>query len=291
MAGVFQHFFAEGAGEAELVDDAEGIDAGLAALAEDFRNDPFAIALLAGEADHFDDHFVVGPGALGAGVADVDGGREDLAIDLHVAHVRFFEVRADELVGGPLDDVDHAPAEFAKPPRLVVEPHPHAVSAGGIARRGGGDEDVVVLAGGGGGAFGPDEAVARTHAPQRANDVPVIAPPGSFVGGAGARGGQHLAAGDDLRFPHSPLPHCHHQMPGAELEFALLDEFLNNFADGQQVVPFEAEPFADDPRLGGLVTGLAGVGENGATDLFGHLFGWLSERNTAAHLSGNRAAG
>ena len=81
------------------------------------------------------DDLVVGLHALGAGIADVDRLREDLAVDLHHAHAGLLEVGADEAVGRPLDDVDDAAFGLAHAADAWLEPHAHDVAVGGVAAR------------------------------------------------------------------------------------------------------------------------------------------------------------
>ena len=105
-AGFVQGIFGELVGQVELADDRERVDARLSARAEHFGDHALAVVQRRGEADHLDDHFVVGPGVLCARIADVDRPGEQRAVDLHVGRAGRLEIRADELVGLPLDDFD-----------------------------------------------------------------------------------------------------------------------------------------------------------------------------------------
>ena len=106
LAGVLLHVVGEIAGQIEFVDDRHGVDAGLAAGAEDFDDHAFAVVNVRREADHFDDDFVVGPGAFRAGVADVDRLGKQLAVGLHVSVAGGFEIGADELMRFALQNFD-----------------------------------------------------------------------------------------------------------------------------------------------------------------------------------------
>ena len=114
-SGLVERVFGEMVGQVELADDRERIDARLAARAEHFGDHALAVVQRRGEADHLDDHFVVGLGVLRAGIADVDRPGEQRAVDLHVGRAGRLEIRADELVRLPLDDFDDfaARAELA----------------------------------------------------------------------------------------------------------------------------------------------------------------------------------
>ena len=91
--------------------------------AEHLDDHAFAVADVRREADHLDHDLVVRLHALRAGVADVNRVGEDLAVDLHHAHAGLLEIRADEAVGGPLDDVDDPAFELAHAAALRFEPH------------------------------------------------------------------------------------------------------------------------------------------------------------------------
>ena len=127
-----------------------------------------------GEADHLDDHLVVGLDALGAGIADRDGLGEDLAVDLHHRHAGGFEIRADEPVGRPLDDVDDPPSTLPRRPTLLDEADAHGVAIGSVAGVFGGNEDIGVAPRGFERALGPHEAEAGLRAAERADDVLMI---------------------------------------------------------------------------------------------------------------------
>ena len=79
--GLLQGVVGEPVGQAELADDRERIDARLPARAEHLGDHAFAVLDGRREVDHLDDHFVVGPGALGPGVADVDRPGKQCAVD------------------------------------------------------------------------------------------------------------------------------------------------------------------------------------------------------------------
>ena len=108
LAGLVQGVFGELLGQVELADDRERIDARLALRPEDLDDHPFAVVHGRGEADHFHDHLVVGPGVLGARIADEDRLGEERAVDLHEGRTLRLEVGADELPRLPLQDLDYA---------------------------------------------------------------------------------------------------------------------------------------------------------------------------------------
>ena len=103
-----------------------------------------------GEADHFHDHFVVGPGVLGPRIADKDRLGEERAVDLHEGRALRLEIGADELPRLPLEDLDHAaprPQRARRRPACgvadVLDLDGHHVAAGRIERVLGRDEDVL----------------------------------------------------------------------------------------------------------------------------------------------------
>ena len=108
LPGLFQGVRGELLGQVELADDRERIDARLALRPQDLDDHPFAVVHGRGEADHFHDHFVVGPGVLGPGIADKDRLGEERAVDLHEGRALRLEIGADELPRLPLQDLDHA---------------------------------------------------------------------------------------------------------------------------------------------------------------------------------------
>ena len=67
LPGLVQGVLGEFFGQVELADDRERIDARLALRPQDFGDHSFAAMHGRGEADHFHDHFVVGPGVLAPG--------------------------------------------------------------------------------------------------------------------------------------------------------------------------------------------------------------------------------
>ena len=180
LARVFEHVVVEFARQIEFVDDRHRVDARLAAAAEDFDDHALAVVNVRGEADHFDDDFVIGPHAFRTGIADVDRVGEDLAVDLHHAHAGLLEIDADEAVGGALDDVDDAAFLFAHAAALRFEADRDDVAAGGVAAFIGGDEDIGIAAFGALRAFGPDEAEAAGRAAEGAGEMFRIARLASF---------------------------------------------------------------------------------------------------------------
>ena len=93
-------------GQVELADDRERIDARSAVRAEHFGNHAFAVADRRGKADHLEDHFVVGPGGLGAGVAHINRLGKERAVDLNVGRAGGLEIGADEIMRLAIDDLD-----------------------------------------------------------------------------------------------------------------------------------------------------------------------------------------
>ena len=150
LPGLVQGVLGELFGQAELADDGKRIDARLALRPQDLDDHALAVMDGRGKADHLDDHLVVGPGVLRAGIADEDRLGEELAIDLHEGRALRLEVRADELPRLPLDDLHDAPARakssagfLGASPLDVLDFDGHHVAAGRIERVFGRDEDVV----------------------------------------------------------------------------------------------------------------------------------------------------
>src|SRR5271165_1288031 len=99
----------ERVGNVERPDDAQSIDAWLAALAEDLDQDAFPVAIRRGVLHHLDHDLVTWPGPLGAGIADGDWFVERVAIDLDERGRSGLRVCADEDRGGACQDLDNAP--------------------------------------------------------------------------------------------------------------------------------------------------------------------------------------
>ncbi len=273
LPGLVQGVLGELFGQAELADDGERIDARLALRPQDLDDHALAFMDGRGEADHLDDHLVVGPGILRAGVADEDRLGEELAIDLHEGRSLRLEVRPDELAGLPLDDLHDSPAQaqssagfLGAGPFDVLDFDGHHVAAGRIERVFGRDEDVVrsrvvfclpaaILAGG---RQGADEAEALLRAMEDADDpragvFGALALPRRFgreVGGANAplsfreRGGGRGMYLDAAR-PHDMIRGVAHQpLPGQSFDRATdIGGFLFR----------QAEPLGDYPWLDGLI--------------------------------------
>ena len=131
--GVFERVLGKRPRQAELVDDRQRVDPRHAAVAQHLDDHRLAVADVRREADHFDHDLVVRLHALGAGVADVHRVGEDLAVDLHHRHAGLLEIRADEAVGRPVDDVDDPPLDLPHAADLARQPHAHRVAVGGVA--------------------------------------------------------------------------------------------------------------------------------------------------------------
>ncbi len=110
LPGIVQSVLGELFGQAELANDRKRVDARLALRPEDLDNHALAVMHGRGEADHFDDHFVVRPCVLRAGIADENRLGEERAVDLHEGGALRLEIGADELAGLPLDDFHNAAA-------------------------------------------------------------------------------------------------------------------------------------------------------------------------------------
>ena len=108
LPGLVQGVVGELLGQVELADDRERIDARLALRPQHLDDHAFAVVHGRGEADHLDDHLVVGPGVLRAGIADVDRLGEERAVDLHEGRALRLEIGADELPRLPFQDLDDA---------------------------------------------------------------------------------------------------------------------------------------------------------------------------------------
>ena len=131
--GLVQGVGGEGVRQVELAEDRERVHPRLAPRTEHFHDHPFAVLRRRGEANHFEDHFVVAPGALGAGIAHGDGLGEERAVHGDVARRARLEIGAHELPGLALEDLeDFAARAFgAGPP--PVQADQHHVAAGGVA--------------------------------------------------------------------------------------------------------------------------------------------------------------
>ena len=139
-------------GQVELADDRQRIDARLAARPEHLGDHALAVVQRRREADHLDDHLVVRPGVLRAGIADVDRLGEQRAVDLHVGRAlptrntcrRTGGSAARRLRrldrGGP---VEHGVVVAS--PLDVLDLDGHHVAAGRVERILGRDENVVGL--------------------------------------------------------------------------------------------------------------------------------------------------
>ena len=133
VAGLLQGVLGKLVGQAEGADDRQRIDARLAARPEHLGDDAFAAVLRRREAQHLEDDLVVGPGALGPGIADVDAVAEDGAVDADVALAVALEVGADELPRGPLQDAqDLAAGAEVGPVGLARDADQHLVAGGGV---------------------------------------------------------------------------------------------------------------------------------------------------------------
>ncbi len=165
LPGLFQSVCGEFLGQVELADDRERIDARRALRPQDLDDHPFAVVYGRGEADHFHDHFVVGPGVLGSRIADEDRLGEERAVDLHEGRALRLEIGADELPRLPLEDLDHAAPRPQPRTRLwvadVFDLDGHHVAAGRIERVFCRDEDVFYFTHFGG-SFFPLAVFGRT---------------------------------------------------------------------------------------------------------------------------------
>ncbi len=115
VAGIVEDGLVECVGDVECADDRQGIDARLAAPAEDLGDDPLAFQVGRGVSDDLDGHLVAGLGPLGPGVADVDWVVERRAVDPDEAGAAFLEIRADEDPRGPRQDLDDPPLDRSSP--------------------------------------------------------------------------------------------------------------------------------------------------------------------------------
>ena len=172
LSGVFQGVVVEDVGDAERPDDGQRVDARLAALPQDLGDDALALDLRRRIPDHLDGDLVAGLRALRAGVADVDGRGERLAVDLDVAATLLLEVVADEHARGPRDHADDlALVVEAGRVRPLHDLHGHHVARGGVEPAVGGDVDVVVPALR---LLGADEAEALRRSAERADEEALV---------------------------------------------------------------------------------------------------------------------
>ena len=117
---------------------------GRAARAEHLGYHAFAVMHGRGKADHFENHFVVGPRPLGAGIAHVDWLGKERAIDLNIGRAAGLEIGADELVGLAMDHLDDFAAwALTLACRPAVKLHQDHVARGGVAGPLLRDEDVL----------------------------------------------------------------------------------------------------------------------------------------------------
>ena len=133
-AGFFQGVGGEPVGQVVLANDRQRIDARRAVRPEHFGDRAFAVMHGRRETDHFEHDLVVGPRALGAGVADVDRLRKHRAVNLHIGRPARLEIGADELVGLAIEHLDDLAAGAALAWPAVVQLHHDYVAGGGIAR-------------------------------------------------------------------------------------------------------------------------------------------------------------
>src|SRR5262249_36324621 len=110
------------------------IDLWVATPAEHLDDDPFATLLQRREAQQFDHNLVVGLGALGAGIADVDAMREDGAIDANEALPVALEIGADKLLAAAFDYFDNLADPFAAAGGFAKDADEHLVAAHGVER-------------------------------------------------------------------------------------------------------------------------------------------------------------
>src|SRR5262249_36273257 len=86
-------------GKLKFSDGGQRIHAGLPARPQYLRNYAFAAFFRRREADHFDNHFVIRPGSLGARIADKDAMAEHCAVDSDQSFAVTLQVGADKLPG------------------------------------------------------------------------------------------------------------------------------------------------------------------------------------------------
>src|SRR5436190_10209905 len=121
------------------------------------------------EADHFEHDFIVGLGILRAGIADVNGAREQRAVDLYVTVTGAFEIRADELMCVALENFDDfAFRILAANIALAGNGDQHGIAGGGIASMIGGDKNIAAAIDCWRHATGAHKTVAGVHAAEYA---------------------------------------------------------------------------------------------------------------------------
>ena len=131
------------AGQSELVNDRERVDASFAGGPEHLDDHAFAVAKVGGKPHHVHDYLVVLADSLGAGITDRNRPGEIRPVDPHPAAPRRLEIAPDES-GGAADDHLHDLARRPWPADIAAPGQPHAdgVASGGVERGGRGNMNI-----------------------------------------------------------------------------------------------------------------------------------------------------
>ena len=224
-----------------------------------------------------------GRAVLGARVADEDRPGEERAVDGHQGRAARLEVRADELVRLPLEDLDDPPvragmASFA----LLAKLDHDRIARGGVAGVLGGDIDVGRSPVGRGDAAGSDKAEAPFAAAEQAHDPAPLAAERRMtagclralegtrcVGFCGRRKSAILTSRNatggvpSRRGSWSDCPNYGRndsvtrvdEMTGAVDQLPAADQPLHGLLHHRGFIVRNAQPLGDHPRLDGLIAG------------------------------------
>ena len=244
LPGLFQGVRGEGVGQVELAEDRQRVHPRLAPRPEHLDDHPFAVVDGRREADHLEDHLVVRPGALRAGIAHGDRLREERAVDRDVGGPGRLEIGARRTAGSGVG----APRRFrrAGPRRRAahdaIAPAPRrrwrrrrSTSAGCRCPRRGRLARRAVRRGRASVDFRPDEAETLLRALEDADDLVL------FPAGLDFRTGRvDLRAGIAGRV---------HQVVGPIGELSAADQSLDGGFQFIDLALGQAQALGDRPRL------------------------------------------